>query len=122
MTGYVTARRVPLLPLRVRGPAGPPADFLALLDTGFAGELSLPPAIAAAMGLVAKFSPSFTLADGASVSVPICHAEVEWGPRWRPVEVLMIGPDPAVGMALLEDHKVFMEVIAAGVIDIRPMP
>lgn len=122
MTGYVTARRVPILPIRVRGPAGPPADFLALLDTGFDGELSLPPAIAAAMGLVANFSRQCTLADGTDVWAPVCNAEVEWGPRWRHVEVLMIGPNPSVGMAMLADHKVFMEVIASGVIDIRPMP
>ncbi len=122
MTGYVTARRIPLLPLRVRGPAAPPVDIVAVLDTGFTGDLALPAATAAALGLTPAYTRPYFLADGSMVDVEIFDAEVEWGPGWRAVKALAIGPDPAVGMALLEDHKLFMEVIAAGVIDIQPMP
>src|SRR5207302_3254527 len=51
MTGIVNADLEPLLRLTVQDAGGQPHDVEAVIDTGFNGFLTLPPALIAALGL-----------------------------------------------------------------------
>jgi predicted aspartyl protease len=51
MTGTVNTDLEPLLRLTVRDAGGQPHDLEAVIDTGFNGFLTLPPALIAAPGL-----------------------------------------------------------------------
>jgi predicted aspartyl protease len=52
--GAVNARREAVVPLRVRGPTGTELDVDAVVDTGYSASLTLPAAVVAALGLVAR--------------------------------------------------------------------
>ena len=51
MTGTIDADLAPLLRLTVRDAVGRPHDVETIIDTGFNGFLTLPPALVAALGL-----------------------------------------------------------------------
>lgn len=122
ITGAVSPDRKPLVPLRVRGPAGLTADVSVVMDTGFTGTLALPTAVVAALGLPALADREYVLADGRPIIIPEFDAEVEWGTRWQSVRVLGIGTEPLLGMKLLDGHRVYMEVNDGGLVDIVPLP
>ena len=65
MTGTVNGNNEAVLPLRVVGPAGS-AVVAAVIDSGFSGYLTLPTALAAALGLVYVMRGASTLADGST--------------------------------------------------------
>ena len=51
MSGRVNARREPLLSATVRGPTGISRTVDALVDTGFGGQLTLPPSLIRVLAL-----------------------------------------------------------------------
>ena len=57
-----------------------------------------------------------------ATAADICAAEVEWGGSWRPVLVYAVGNDPLLGMRLLSGHKLVIEVVPGGLVEIRPHP
>src|SRR5436309_522080 len=64
MTGTVNADLEALLRLTIRDAAGQPNDVEAVIDTGFNGFLTLPPALIAALGLPWPCRQQGQLADG----------------------------------------------------------
>ena len=62
------------------------------------------------------------LADGTVRQFDICAAEVEWGGAWRAVLVYELGNEPLVGMRLLADHKLVIDVVPNGLVEILPLP
>ena len=91
-----------------------------LLDTGFDGELALPSATIRRLGLV-YIGPSDTiLLDGNSQPLPIYDGTVVWlGETFR-VSVLETGRDAIVGMALLENCTLTVQVWDGGDVLIEP--
>ncbi len=122
ITGFVSAGRKPLLPLRVRGPGGTTLDVTVVMDTGFTGILALPAAVIAKLGLHPTIDSVYELADGTPVTIPQYQAEVEWGPTWLSIRALAIGREPLLGMRLLDGHRVYMEVVTGGLVDIVALP
>ena len=51
ITGVVNSNREAIIRLVVAGPRGQQQDIEAIIDTGFTGFLTLPPALVAALGL-----------------------------------------------------------------------
>lgn len=120
--GTVNARMEAIVRLRVRGPTGTVADVNALIDTGFNASLTLPPAIAVALGLVQQSKGSARLADGSDRPFEIYAAEVEWGGAWRPVLVWVAGDETLLGMGLLNGHQLRIEAVLGGMAEITPLP
>ena len=120
--GVVNARREGIVRLRVRGPSGVESDVDALVDSGFTSSLTLPTTTVAALGLVRRSSSSAVLADGSVRKFDIYAAEVEWGGTWRAVMVSAVGNEPLLGMHLLAHHKLVMEVVPGGLVEITPLP
>lgn len=120
--GVVNACREAVVHLRVRGPGGVESDVDAIVDSGFTASLTLSATMVTALGLVRQSGSSAVLADGSVRQFDICDAEVEWGGTWRSVLVSVIGNDPLLGMRLLAGHKLGIEVVPGGLVDILPMP
>ncbi len=120
--GTVNSRREAVVRLQVRGPGGTVATMDAIIDSGITSSLTLPTATVAALGLVRHSGGTGILADGSVRPLDIYTAEVEWGRTWRPVLVYAVGNEALLGMGLLANHKVVIEVVAGGSVEIVPLP
>ena len=65
--GFVTANREAIVPLSLRGLEGETREVNAVIDTGYSGALTLPPALVAELELPYVFSSKATLADDTEV-------------------------------------------------------
>ena len=120
--GVVNNRRAAVVRLRVRGPGGVEADVDAVVDSGFTSYLTLPASTVATLGLVRESDGRAVLGDGSARQFAICAAEVEWGDTWRGVLVSALGNESLIGMRLLEGHKLVIDVVPGGSVEILPLP
>ena len=120
--GVVNERRAAVVRLRLRGPAGVDTEVVAIVDSGFTADLTLPVTTVAALGLVRRSSGTAVLGDGSASRFDICSAEVEWGGTWRTLLVSVLGNETLMGMRLLEGHKLVIDVVAGGLVEILPLP
>ena len=93
-----------------------------IVDTGFTASLALPAATVAALGLTRQSGGTAVHADGSVRQFDICAAEVDWAGTWQPVLVSAVGNEPLLGMRLLSGHKLGIEVISGGVVEIVSLP
>ena len=97
-------------------------DVDTIVDTGFTASLTLPMATVAALGLIRQFGSAAVLADGSICQFDIYAAEVEWGGTWRTVLVSTVGNEPLLGMGQLAGHKLLVDVVPGGLVEILPLP
>lgn len=64
--------------LKVKGRGGREKEVEAIIDTGYTGSLTLPPALIAALGLRWQTMDRVTLADGSESIFEVYEAKVEW--------------------------------------------
>lgn len=86
----------------------------AVVDTGFTGYLSLPPATVEALGLRLVGSAESVLADGSVAREDVCAARVLWHGRERPVRALVSGMSPLAGIALLAGSELRIRAEGGG--------
>ena len=120
--GVLTARRVALVTLRVRGPDGFEICVDAAIDTGFNASLTLSPEDVEALGLPYESSSRAILADGSVSRFDVFTAEVSWGFAWRNVSVSAVGDEVLLGMRLLAGHQLRIDVVPGGLVEITPLP
>ena len=94
----VTADHQVLVQLTVLGPGGKSLDVEAIIDTGFDGWLSLPPAIIAELDLEWRERGRAFLADGSDCVFDIYACAVNWDGQLRRVLVHEAEAAPLVGM------------------------
>src|SRR5262245_8100963 len=85
--GTVNYRNEAMVPLSVRGPSETELDVDVVIDTGFSGFLSLPPAIISALNLPFRIQIAARLGDGTMRQVDTYDAEIEWDGVWIAVAV-----------------------------------
>jgi clan AA aspartic protease len=94
-----------------------------VIDTGFAGELSLPASIVTAFGMPFDHQGMTRLANGATVNVPVHRAVVLWDGAVRVVRVVASsGGLPLLGMAMLRDFDLRARCQPGGLIEIEKAP
>ena len=120
--GIVNARREAVVRLRVRGPTGIETDVYAIVDSGSSAPLTLPAATIAALELTRKSTGGARMADGSIRQFDLYAAEVQWNGRWQSVIVSGVGREPLVGMRLLAGHRLRIDVVAGGAVEIAPLP
>lgn len=86
MTGNVNADLEPSVRLTVHDAGGQPRELEAVIDTGFNGFLTLPPALIAALGLPWLCRQQGQLADGSLLTFDVYVATVVWQGQLRTVE------------------------------------
>jgi clan AA aspartic protease len=120
--GLVTRDRQAIVRLRLRGPQGLEVEVDAVLDTGFTEYLALPRAWTMALGLHRLFTDRLMLADGSAVSVDLYDCIVDWDGQQRTIVVHCLEGSPLLGMSLLYDYLLTMEVVDGGTVTIDAIP
>ncbi len=107
--GVVSAYLEALIHLTVRGPGGQEHAIETVIDTGFDGALSLPPARIAALGLPWRRRGRALLADGRESLFDIYEATIVWDGTPRRIAVNAADTDPLLGMALLSGYELTLQ-------------
>jgi clan AA aspartic protease len=122
IVGVVNPAREAIIQLRVRGPTGQERDVDAIVDTGFNGFLTLPPAAVAALGLTWLSRGLATLADGSPTFYDVYEATAIWDGQSITIPVDGTGTTPLVGMELLDGYKLTLEATIGGAVTIEAIP
>jgi clan AA aspartic protease len=122
ITGAVTADREAVIRMVVRGPAGQEQEVEAVVDTGFDGWFSLPPALIALLELPWRRRGRALLADGNETVFDIYDGTVVWDESPRRIAVDEASTAPLVGMALLDGYELNVQVRSGGGLKIRSLP
>ena len=112
--GFVNANLEAVVTLPVRGTAGRAREVEAVIDTGFNGYLTLPPMLAADLGLPVVGDAEAVLADGSDAAFDVYGATVLWDGEARYIEVGAVGVGVLAGMRLLDSHSLYVEVEGGG--------
>ena len=112
--GSVNAAYEAVVTLAVRGPAGQTTEIDAVIDTGFTGVLTLPPALVSELGLPFVTRGRATLANGSEDFFDIYEVAVLWESQLRYVLADAADTTPLLGMALLDSRSMYVEVERGG--------
>ena len=117
--GVVNAAYEAVVSLPVRGPAGQTREIEAVVDTGFNGFLTLPPAVVAELGLPLVSIGRATLADGSEIAYDVYGIAVFWDGQTKYIEADAADTTPLVGMQSLDRHNLYVEVEGGGRVSIQ---
>lgn len=120
--GLVNAHTGATIRLPVRAADGREREIEGILDTGFNGSLTLPPAMIASLGLQWRTRGLVMLANGTEDYCDIYAATVIWDGSPRNILVEAADTYPLVGMALLYGHDLHMQVVEGGRVVIEALP
>jgi clan AA aspartic protease len=120
--GVVDANLEPRLLLTVRAASLQSHEVEVVIDTGFNGFLTLPPALIAALGLPWLCRQQGELADGSILVFDVYVAAVDWDGQPRSVEVEAADSQPLLGMALMQGSDLHMQVLPGGSVAITALP
>ena len=121
IVGIVRGREA-LFRLTIRGFRGRQQEIEAVVDSGYTGWLTLPPAVIGALNLRWRTFGRGVLADGSLSTFDVYQANVVWDGRLRRVLVDEFDATPLVGMALLRGYEYKMQVRARGKVTIKRLP
>lgn len=100
----------------VRIPGNAAIEIECVVDTGFEGFLTLPPAAITKLGLPYLARIDANLADNSSVATNAYLATIFWNGVEREVAVLGMGTRPLIGTALLEDYHLSIDFCNGGTV------
>lgn len=112
--GTVNAQREATIPVLIRGDDGPIREIEAVIDTGFTGYLTLPARSIASLGLTWRGRGTAFLGDDSLHLFDVYSATIIWDEEARLVEIDEADTEPLVGMRLLEDYELRIQVQAGG--------
>ncbi len=108
--------------LAIKDANGREHEIEAIVDTGFSGSLTLPPAMIRRLGLPWRTRGTAVLANGAVEQFDIYATIVIWDGMPRNVLVDEADIEPLVGMALLRGYDLSIRVIDGGGVTIASIP
>ncbi len=94
-----------------------PIEFV--IDTGFTGQLCLPPEVISLMGLPFLYDLPANLADNSEVLLAVHEAIVLWNGEEREILVIATGRRPLLGTALLEEQELVIQFTEVGLVTIE---
>ncbi|MBD2777727.1 clan AA aspartic protease [Iningainema tapete] len=97
-------------------PRSPNIEIKCVVDTGFEGFLTLPPAAIAKLGLTYVTRINANLADNSNVATNVYLATILWNGLERNVAVLAMGRRPLIGTALLQDYHLSIDFYEGGTV------
>ena len=110
----------PVVRLALRGPSGLTREVDAVVDTGFTGFLTLPPAIVTALDLRRADVQVVVLADGSRATLTAHAVEVSWDGRLRDAFAYAAGSTPLIGIALMDGYRLCIDVERGGQVSFEP--
>ena len=121
MDGYVYGLDA-LLNLLFRIVGQPDIEIEFVIDTGFAGFLTLPLAAVSALQLPYVRRLIANLADGSAVQTDVYAATIVWDGVEIDVEVLATGRQPLLGTLMLQKHNLDVDFVNGGKARVRALP
>lgn len=119
MTIGQVKNRFPCAQLTLPGQDGP-FTIASIVDTGFDGELSLPPSLASRLDAEIAGRQTLSLADGTTLFSPYYRIEIDdWNGEERLTEVLLLDGHPLLGVNLLSGYLLQMEMEESGGVEIE---
>jgi clan AA aspartic protease len=118
ITGVVNPRREATIPLTVRDAGGREHAVEGVIDTGFNGSLTLPPALISMLGLTWRSRERALLADGREHRFDLYAVTVVWDGRPRHLLAQAADTEPLVGMSLLYGYHLQIEIVDGGQVTI----
>ncbi len=112
--GAVNTAYEPIVSLTVQGPSGRSQEIEAVVDTGYNGFLTLPPALVTELGLVYRDRGRAILADGSEAFFDIYDVAVLWDSGLRNTRAGAADTTPLVGMRMLDGHDLSIRVRTGG--------
>ena len=100
-----------VISLTVQGPSGQAREVEAVIDTGF---LSLPSALATELGLPFLTNESAFLADGSLVRFSVHDTTALWDGQPRRVYAHLSDTTPLIGMRMLDNYDLSIQVRDGG--------
>ena len=91
-------------------------EITCVVDTGFAGALTLPPVAIEKLGLPFVIQMNANLADDSNVMTPIHRATIVWHGVEQDIAVLAMGRRPLLGTALLENSNLNIDFYEGGTV------
>ena len=117
--GVVNAAYEAVVSLSLQGAEGQPREIEAVVDTGYTGFLTLPPALVAELGLPFAYVGRAFLANDDEVEFDVQDVTVLWDGQPRQVRAAATGSTPLVGMMLLDGHDLHIQVRDGGSVVIQ---
>ncbi len=121
IVGHVNSDREAIVSLIVQGPGGQKRQVEAVVDTGFTGLLTLPSEVIAELDLPLRAQGRAVLGDGREITYDMFDASVIWDGRAYQIDVDAADTVPLVGMGLLENRELCIQVVRGGAVSIRPL-
>jgi clan AA aspartic protease len=98
-----------------------PAMVEFVIDTGFEGEMALPPALLSAVEASSPYEGRIRLADGSLRSRPYCNIVLNWDEGERLTRVLVLEGNPLIGNELMFGSSLEIEMIDGGSVVLAPL-
>ncbi len=122
MSGTVNANREAIIPIALVGDRKQLKSVIAVIDTGFTGDLTLSKAIINELGFTIRGIQEVILGDGSFQNFEMCVGTVIWDGQIKRVEINAVETDSLIGMGLLEDYKLEIEGRPGGEVRITSLP
>lgn len=120
MTGRVNWQLEAIINIEIQDTMGQSHTIQCTLDTGFNGELALPLRVIERLGLVPDDALVVILANGDRIMMTRYSAKLDWQDQPIEAEVLQTEQESAIGMALLENSNLTIQVWDGGHVLIEP--
>ena len=120
MTGRVNWQLEATVSVEIQDVEGYFHSFMCTLDTGFDGEIALPSRAIERLGLIPADVLTVTLANNAHALMPRYSARVNWHEQLIEAEVLQTNGQSAIGMAILENSTLTVQVWDGGDVLVEP--
>ena len=112
--GAVNAALEAVIAVSVTGSEGRAQEIEAVIDTGYNGLLTLPPSAVRQLALPFVTRGQATLANGSKDVYDAYDATISWDGKAINILVDEADTTPLVGMALLENHSLHIDVRSGG--------
>jgi len=122
MSGQVNAQLEPILQVNILGPTGISRPVVALIDTGFGGQLTLPISLIRVLALPLSGRVAGVLADGTVTLFDVYRAQVEWDGTWQSVDIQVSNAQPLLGTELLAGCDLSIRMTVGGSVTITAVP
>jgi clan AA aspartic protease len=120
--GYISPQLEPIIPLSIRGSLPPFRDIEAVVDTGFNDYLTLPIELISELQLQEIGETDVLLADGSTASTKLFMVCVLWQGEERFIPIQVGVGSPLIGMLLLYDTQVTINVRFGDIVQVSVLP
>jgi clan AA aspartic protease len=119
ITGTISAQREGIIRLTLSDAYAMPRDIDFMVDTGYTGELTLPPELMADLGLRRIGLARLFLGDGHVAITDDYEAAIDWYGESIVVTVSQAECEPLIGMSLMYGFELVMPILESATLKLE---